>query len=60
MGKEKSATFAAMVRASLGDGLIDGVQSTREGGRFTLPLSRLAVISAGERRPVQGADTRRH
>ena len=48
MGKEeqKSATFAEMVRASLGHGLVDGVQATREGGRFALPLSRLAVISA--------------
>ena len=47
MSKEqKSATFGQMVRASLGDGLVDGVQATREGGRFALPLERAAVISA--------------
>ena len=43
---DKTASFGQMVRASLGDGLIDGVQSTAQGGRFALPLERAAVISA--------------
>ena len=51
MGKEKSATFAEMVRASLGRGLIDGVQANAQGGRFALPLSRLAVIEADDVTP---------
>ena len=53
MGKEeqKSATFAEMVRASLGHGLVDGVQATAQGGRFALPLSRLAVIEADDVTP---------
>ena len=54
MDKEKSASFAEMVRASLGDGLIDGVQATRAGGSFRLPLSRLAVIEG------QGETTAAH
>ena len=47
----KTATFAAMVRASLGHGLVDGVQATHQGGRFALPLSRLAVIEADDVTP---------
>ena len=50
MGKEKSASFAEMVRASLGDGLVDGVTANAQGGRFALPLSRLAVIEGRARR----------
>ena len=47
MGKEpKSASFGQMVKAALGDGLVDGVQATAQGGRFALPLERAAVISA--------------
>ena len=47
MSKEqKTATFAEMVRASLGHDLVDGVQATSQGGRFALPLQRAAVISA--------------
>ena len=41
-----TASFGQMVKAALGDGLIDGVQSTAQGGRFALPLERAAVISA--------------
>ena len=48
---DKTASFAQMVRAALGDGLIDGVQATRAGGRFALPLSRLAVIEADDVAP---------
>ena len=49
MSKErKSATFAEMIRASLGHGLVDGVQATREGGHFRLPLERAAVIEASD------------
>ena len=52
MGKEKSASFGQMVRASLGRGaLVDGVQSTREGGSFRLPLERAAVIEADDVTP---------
>ena len=51
MSEQKSATFGEMVRASLGHGLVDGVQATREGGRFALPLSRLAVIEADDVTP---------
>ena len=52
MGKElKSASFAEMVRASLGHGLVDGVSSNAQGGRFALPLSRLAVIEADDVTP---------
>ena len=51
MGKEKSASFAEMVRASLGRGTIDGVQANAQGGTFKLPLSRLAVIQAGDPAP---------
>ena len=48
MGKEeqKSATFGQMVRASLGDGLVDGVVANSQGGSFKLPLERAAVIEA--------------
>ena len=47
MSKEqKTATFAQMVRASLGRGLIDGVQANAQGGSFKVPLERAAVISA--------------
>ena len=52
MSKEqKTATFGEMVRASLGHGLVDGVQATAQGGRFALPLSRLAVIEADDVTP---------
>ena len=52
MGKEqKTATFAQMVRASLGNGLVDGVQATRAGGTFRLPLERAAVIEADDVTP---------
>ena len=53
MGKEerKSASFAEMVRASLGHGLVDGVTANSQGGRFALPLSRLAVIEADDVTP---------
>ena len=53
MGKEelKSASFGAMIKASLGHGLVDGVTATVQGGRFALPLSRLAVIEAGDPTP---------
>ena len=61
MSERKSATFAEMVRASLGHGLVDGVQATREGGRFALPLERAAVISAenitpGRERVLDGVE----
>ena len=61
MGKEKTATFAAMVKAALGDGPVDGVQSSREGGRFALPLERAAVIESddpfpGRARVVDGVE----
>ena len=48
MGKEelKTASFAEMLRASLGRGTIDGVSSNAQGGSFKLPLERAAVISA--------------
>ena len=48
MSEQKSATFGQMVRASLGHGLVDGVQANAQGGTFKLPLSRLAVIQAGD------------
>ena len=51
MGKEKSASFAEMVRASLGHGLVDGVTANAQGGRFALPLSRLAVIESDDVTP---------
>ena len=52
MGKEmKTASFGQMVRASLGGDLIDGVQATREGGSFKIPLERAAVIEAGDPAP---------
>ena len=47
----KTATFGEMVRASLGHGLIDGVQANAQGGRFALPLSRLAVVTASDIAP---------
>ena len=62
MGKEqKTASFGQMVRAALGGDLIDGVQSTREGGTFRLPLERAAVIEAddvapGRERIVDGVE----
>ena len=47
MSKEqKMATFGEMVRASLGHGVVDGVQANAQGGRFKIPLERAAVISA--------------
>ena len=51
MSEQKSASFAQMIRASLGHGLIDGVTAHREGGRFALPLSRLAVVEADDAAP---------
>ena len=51
MSEQKSASFAEMVRAALGGDLIDGVQSTRAGGSFALPLARLAVIEADDIAP---------
>ena len=60
MGKEqKTASFGQMVRAALGGDLIDGVTATRQGGRFALPLSRLAVkvaddVAGGRERIVDG------
>ena len=46
MPNNKTASFGQMVKAALGDGLIDGVQANAQGGRFALPLERAAVISA--------------
>ena len=59
MSKEKTASFAEMVRASLGHGLVDGVQANAQGGNFGLPLERAAVIeaddiAAGRERVVDG------
>ena len=52
MGKErKSATFAQMARASLGHGMVDGVQANAQGGTFRLPLERAAVIEADDVTP---------
>ena len=52
MSKEqKTATFAAMVRASLGHGLVDGVTANAQGGTFRLPLERAAVIEADDVAP---------
>ena len=48
---DKTASFAQMVRASLGHGLIDGVQATRAGGSFALPLERAAVIESDDIAP---------
>ena len=61
MSELKSASFGAMIKAALGGDLIDGVQSTREGGRFALPLERAAVISAenitpGRERVLDGVE----
>ena len=58
---DKTASFGQMVRAALGDGLIDGVQSTLSGGSFKLPLQRAAVIQAddiapGRERVVDGVE----
>ena len=50
----KTATFAEMVRASLGRGTVAGVMAHAQGGRFALPLSRLAVIEAGD--PASGRE----
>ena len=59
MSEQKSATFAEMLRASLGRGTIDGVSSNAQGGNFRLPLERAAVIeaddiAAGRERVVDG------
>ena len=59
MSKAVSATFATMIRASLGHGICDGVQAGSQGGNFRLPLARLAVIEAddiapGRERAVDG------
>ena len=59
--EQKSATFAAMVRASLGGDLVDGVQAHLSGGSFRLPLERAAVIEAddvtpGRERVVDGVE----
>ena len=59
MREQKSATFAEMLRASLGRGTIDGVSSNAQGGNFRLPLERAAVIeaddiAAGRERVVDG------
>ena len=52
MSKEqKTATFAEMARASLGRGLVDGVQANSQGGTFRLPLERAAVIEADDVTP---------
>ena len=51
MSERKSASFAEMLRASLGHGLVDGVTANAQGGRFALPLSRLAVIEADDVTP---------
>ena len=62
MSKEqKTASFAEMLRASLGGDLIDGVQATVQGGSFRLPLERAAVIEAddvtpGRERVVDGVE----
>ena len=61
MGKEQSATFGQMVRASLGHGMVDGVVANSQGGRFALPLERAAVISAeniapGRERVLDGVE----
>ena len=61
MGKEKSATFAEMARASLGHGMVDGVVANSQGGTFRLPLERAAVIEAddvtpGRERVVDGVE----
>ena len=57
---DKTATFGAMIKAALGHGLVDGVQATRAGGTFKLPLARLAVIEAddvaGRERVVDGIE----
>ena len=58
---DRTASFAQMVRASLGHGLVDGVQASPQGGRFSLPLQRAAVISAenvapGRERVVDGVE----
>ena len=57
MSELKSASFGAMIKAALGGDLIDGVQSTREGGRFALPLERAAVISAENITPGRSASS---
>ena len=47
----KTASFAEMVRASLGGTLVDGVQANLQGGTFRLPLERAAVIEADDVTP---------
>ena len=59
--EQKSASFGQMVRASLGHGLVDGVQANAQGGTFKLPLERAAVIEAddvapGRERIVDGVE----
>ena len=61
MSERKSASFAEMLRASLGRGTIDGVSSNAQGGNFRLPLERAAVIEAddvtpGRERVVDGVE----
>ena len=62
MSKEqKTATFAEMIRAALGHGVVGGVQANSQGGTFKLPLARLAVIEAddiapGRERVVDGVE----
>ena len=51
MAEQKTATFAQIVRASLGHGLVDGVQATAQGGNFRIPLSHLAIIEADDVTP---------
>ena len=48
MSERKSASFAEMLRASLGRGTIDGVSSNAQGGNFRLPLARAAVIESSD------------
>ena len=48
---DKTATFGAMIKAALGHGLIDGVQSSLSGGSFRLPLERAAVIESDDIAP---------
>ena len=54
MSEPKSASFAQMVRASLGRGVVDGVQASSQGGSLKLPLERAAVIEAGD--PASGRE----
>ena len=47
----KTATFGTMIRATLGHGTVDGVQTNSQGGSFRLPLARAAVIEADDIAP---------